>query len=69
MKSNYERPTAIPLGELIKGSGVCNPGSAVMPESGGCSTGTSPNIYNCTTGNFPEQACSTGISPNNFIIK
>ncbi len=68
-KPTYEKPTALSLGEFLKGSGECNIGSAVMPGSGGCYPGTSPEIYNCTNGNDPGQACSAGTQPTNYIIR
>ncbi len=68
-KPKYKKPTAIPLGEALKGSGQCNAGSAVMPRSGGCYPGTSPDIYKCTAGNNPGQAYSTGTQPTHYIIK
>ncbi len=34
IKPKYEKPKAVPLGEVLKGSGECNAGSAVMPTSG-----------------------------------
>ncbi len=42
MKPKYEKPTAVPLGEALKGSGQCNAGSGVMPGAGNCSNGGIP---------------------------
>jgi hypothetical protein len=42
MKSKYEKPIAVPLGEALKGSGECNAGSAVMPGLTVCTDGGGP---------------------------
>ncbi len=46
MKPKYEKPTAVPLGEALKGSGECNNGSIVMPGSGVQNCQNGPNVTN-----------------------
>jgi hypothetical protein len=38
----YEKPTAVPLGEAVKGSGECNMGSVVLPGLTVCTDGGGP---------------------------
>jgi hypothetical protein len=49
LKPEYEKPTAVPLGEAVKGSGECAGGSIVMPGGSSCSSGTGAS--GCSTGN------------------
>ncbi len=51
MKIKYEKPVVVPLGEIVKGSGQCNVGSAVTSESTECKFG----------GNFMPGTCYTVI--------
>jgi hypothetical protein len=51
MKSKYEKPVAMPLGEAAKGSGQCNAGSGIRvpsPNALGCSDGS--KAYPCKLG-------------------
>jgi hypothetical protein len=61
MKPKYERPTAIPLGEAAKGSGVCTIGSGVIPGSGitTCNDGYGANWF-CVNGSRAYPQCESG---------
>ena len=59
-KNKYEKPAIIPLGELAKGSGVCDAGSGGNPPDGG-------GQPHCYSGVFPgaNKKCDTGTGGNN----
>jgi hypothetical protein len=60
LKPEYEKPTAVPLGEAAKGSGQCNEGSGVMPGATGyCLNGDSAS-YRCSTGGSASNECTNG---------
>lgn len=63
-KPAYEKPVIMPLGELARGMGVCNPGSNVGstgdPGSGSaCINGGNANAA-CTPGIRAKSACAQG---------
>ena len=61
MKPKYEKPTALPLGEAIKGSGVCNAGSVVGgPVVGTFRCGSGGSAYNCRSGSTANSYCILG---------
>ncbi len=67
LKPNYEKPVALPLGELAKGSGECNAGSGVIQGtpigsagSAECYTGDAPQS-NCLSGRLVVGLCNIGI--------
>jgi hypothetical protein len=63
LKPEYEKPTAVPLGEAAKGSGQCNAGSAVMPSTGvGSCYGGSNDGGNCNVGNSPTYCYPGGVA-------
>jgi hypothetical protein len=63
MKPEYEKPIAIPLGKPVKGSGECKEGSAVMPGSIFCYSGTLPNYGGCSGGATVDGNCRDGSVP------
>ncbi len=66
MKPEYEKPTAVPLGEAAKGSGQCNAGSAVKVGAvgieGHCSNGYGADV-SCFGGIDAALHCQPGGSP------
>jgi hypothetical protein len=58
-KSKYESPILVPLGEMAKGSGVCETGSSVAPVS--CSPGAADTfVLDCTAGLTATRDCTAG---------
>ena len=55
LKTEYEKPIAVPLGEAAKGSGQCNAGSGVGVVGGGVGV-----AWNCNSGGYAQSDCSTG---------
>jgi len=53
-KNKYETPVVLPLGELAKGSGVCEAGTGGPPPgdpgSPNCGSGTNPSGPLCIAG-------------------
>jgi hypothetical protein len=66
LKPEYEKPTAVPLGEAAKGSGQCNAGSGVGGVVGLSTDCTSGGIAStgCWLGSVTCHSCSGGTSPN-----
>jgi hypothetical protein len=63
MKPKYQKPTALPLGEAAKGSGVCNPGSALVGSTGDCIYGNNTGLNsNCLEGTGANIHCQLGYS-------
>jgi hypothetical protein len=62
LKSKYEKPIAMPLGEAARGSGQCNAGSGVGPLVGSsiCNLGTL--VHACFDGSGASP-CEIGQSP------
>jgi hypothetical protein len=60
LKPEYEKPTAVPLGEAAKGSGQCNAGSGVVPGAFSCNRGASAS--NCGSGTSPNLFCIAGFT-------
>lgn len=55
----YESPILIPLGEMAKGSGLCETGSSVAPVT--CTVGDADAaVLDCTAGYTATQDCSAG---------
>ncbi len=68
MKPKYEKPTAIPLGEVAQGTGQCSPGSSAMPGGSDpthCSQGSIAQ-YECDSGGNAGQQCAPGGSTNHI---
>ena len=70
-RPRYERPMALPLGELATGwgqsclsgstaVGECTTGSNVSQGSQACSGGTLPITGHCRTGTTPPKKCQSG---------
>ena len=70
-KSKYESPILVPLGEMARGSGVCEAGSAVVAVD--CVTGEADAgtidctagptaTRDCTAGTAAERNCTAGVS-------
>jgi hypothetical protein len=79
LKLEYEKPTAVPLGEAAKGSGQCNAGSGVGVGVGYtvCSNGTHPGTYGsceqgfgatwgCGPGGTADKTCAAGTTTSNI---
>jgi hypothetical protein len=67
-KPKYEKPIAMPLGDAVKGSGACNPGSGVRQPVGGpifnCLAGTTySGVSSCKDGSNPYGPCWSGGYP------
>lgn len=68
MKPGYEKPIAIPLGEITEGSGQCNAGSAVSGVGlSVCSTGSYPG-YDCRDGSHTSYICAYGTGANSECV-
>lgn len=60
-KPKYEKPIAMPLGEVVQGSGHCNAGSApaiAVGSGGNCNVGSYPSY--CLAGGVAQAQCSQG---------
>ncbi len=58
-KSKYESPILVPLGEMAKGSGLCEAGSSVAPVA--CSPGAADTgALDCTAGSTATRDCTAG---------
>lgn len=62
MKSQYESPILVPLGEMAKGSGVCTTGSSVVPVlcTAGAADAGAVGASDCTAGSGATSACTAG---------
>jgi hypothetical protein len=72
MKPKYEKPTAVPLGEAVKGSGQCITGSGVGPIAGTSLDWCLPGVsgYGCNSGDGgPYLGCITGDSNQGTFVK
>ena len=50
-KPRYESPILVPLGEMVKGSGVCSTGSSALNSTtGNCFAGTTVAAVFCSAG-------------------
>jgi len=58
-KPSYGTPVIIPLGELVRGSGNCSPGSAPSSGGGQCKSGITADGQ-CAAGTIPAKKCNTG---------
>lgn len=55
----YESPILVPLGEMAKGSGLCEAGSSVAPVA--CSPGAADAaVLDCTAGLTATRDCTAG---------
>jgi len=61
---SYESPVIMPLGELAKGSGVCQNGSIPSNNPNQCTQGLSPKftppLQTCIGGHKATSACNGG---------
>ena len=58
-KTSYETPVIIPLGELVRGSGNCSPGSSPTTRGGQCKSGGTAGGQ-CQNGTNPQKKCKAG---------
>ena len=58
-KASYETPVIIPLGELVRGSGNCSPGSSPTTRGGQCRSGGTAGGQ-CQNGTNPQKKCKAG---------
>ena len=59
----YETPIIIPLGELARGSGICNMGSLPSNNPNKCTSGQGAKFAyppSCTKGHGATAACNQG---------
>ena len=57
--SKYESPILVPLGEMAKGSGVCEVGTSVVAPA--CVAGAADSaVIDCTAGLTAERDCTAG---------
>jgi hypothetical protein len=61
---SYESPVIVPLGELARGSGICQTGSIPSNNPNECTPGLSPKftppLATCIGGQKAAGACSNG---------
>jgi hypothetical protein len=58
-KAKYETPVLTPLGEMARGSGLCETGSSVVAPS--CSPGAADAaVLDCTAGLTATRDCTAG---------
>jgi hypothetical protein len=60
-KPKYETPTMFDLGSMVKGSGICDTGSAPSSELLDCTAGPTAS-RDCTAGTAALNNCSQGVS-------
>jgi hypothetical protein len=60
--NKYETPVAIPLGELAKGSGICQFGSIPKNNPNECTAGPTPRAVStdCIGGQKAATSCTNG---------
>lgn len=58
-KTFYQTPVIIPLGELVRGSGNCSPGSSPVTRGGQCRSGGTAGGQ-CQNGSNPQKKCKAG---------
>lgn len=63
--TKYESPIFAPMGEITKGSGVCEAGSGVLPIS--CTPGAADAaVIDCTAGSTAARDCTAGTAATNI---
>ncbi len=68
MKPKYEKPLAMPLGDIVEASGQCNAGSAVLGVGFSvCSNGQYPG-YDCRDGSTASYSCAYGNGANTECV-
>jgi len=61
---NYESPLFAPLGEIAKGSGLCEAGSGVIAPA--CTVGAGDAaVIDCTAGSTATRDCTAGTAATN----